>query len=60
MCIYITEGDLDTCSMGIWGNDYTDRTFDNDVEEPEADIYNGETKVDFWKIYTLSWKMIHN
>jgi len=43
MCIYITDGNLDTCSLGIWGNGYTDKNFD----EEEADLYGDETKEDF-------------
>jgi hypothetical protein len=45
LCIYMTDGDLDTCSMGVWGNDYTDKTFEND-EEDEADT-NGEDVLDW-------------
>ena len=26
ICIYMTEGNLNTCSLGIWGNGYTDTT----------------------------------
>jgi hypothetical protein len=27
ICIYQTGGDLETCSLGIWGNDYTNNQF---------------------------------
>jgi len=25
ICLFLTNGNLDTCSLGIWSNDYTDR-----------------------------------
>ena len=50
LCLFISDGNLDTCSLGIWGNGYTERTFDSDIEKQEdydpADLdkaYNIET-----------------
>jgi len=28
ICLWLTEGNLETCSLGIWSNGYTDKDFD--------------------------------
>jgi hypothetical protein len=42
ICIYLTEGDLDTCSLGIWNNDYMLWS------KPEPVPYNGEEPIFVW------------
>jgi len=27
ICVYMTDGDLNTCSLGIWGNEYSEKNF---------------------------------
>ena len=44
ICIFMTEGNLDSCSLGIWGNGYTERTFDDSYVPPEPEINNGEDR----------------
>jgi len=30
ICLWFTEGNIETCSFGIWSNGYTDKDFDAD------------------------------
>ena len=47
ICIYMTEGNLDSCSLGIWGNGYTDRTFGDSDVTPEPDLYDNEERQNY-------------